>query len=119
MRGVATEAIPFGAHVLCRGFEVSLASPEIANGTAKPRPIWSGGEPVYRKGECVMVKPVQGLGSRDLHAMANAPLMDANQIFLPAGKLSMAEYRARVAADLHVASPTSEITRLSTLGDGE
>ncbi|MDY7525351.1 hypothetical protein [Sphingomonas sp. 10B4] len=104
MRGEAQEPIPFGAQVLCRCGKVSLAKPEIANGTACARPRYAGEKPIYRKGECVSVEPIEGLGARDLHAMANAPLMDANRVFLPAGKLTMAEYRARVAADLSPAS---------------
>jgi hypothetical protein len=106
MRGVATEDIPFGALVLCRGFRVSLAGPEIANGNARSRPIWRGDERLYKAGEHLFVEPIEGLGGRDLHALANAPLMDANQLYLPAGKLSMAEYRARVAADL--STPSNE-----------
>jgi hypothetical protein len=98
LRGVATEDIPFGASVLCRGFKVALAGPEIANGTADT-PKYPRGT-LYKAGDYVVAESIEGIGGRDLHAMANAPLMDANQIFLPAGKLSMAEYRARVAADL-------------------
>jgi hypothetical protein len=94
------EAVPFGALVLCRGNRVWLAGPELANGTARARPVWGNDERSYRAGEFLFVDPVEGLGGRDLHAMANAPLMDANNPFLPAGKLSMAEYRQRVAADV-------------------
>ncbi len=106
LRGVATETIPFGAHVLCRAFKVSLAPPELANGTARSRSLWGGDKPQYTKGEYLLVDPVEGLGERDLHAMANAPLMDANTLFLPAGKLTMEEYRARVAADLRTDDPS-------------
>lgn len=83
---------------------MSLAGPEIANGTAASRKLNAGDKPVYRKGDFLEVIPIEGLGARDLHAMANAPLMDANRVFLPAGKLTMAEYRARVVADLSPAS---------------
>jgi len=100
MSGRATEEIPFGAHVLCRGCSVSLAAPEIANGTARPRPRNRGDRAVYEPGQHVAVEPVEGLGARDLHALANGPIMDPTQIFLPAGKLSMAETRAREAANL-------------------
>lgn len=98
MSGMATEAIPFGAHVLCRGNRVSLAAPEIANGTARSRPLYRGDKAVYESGQHVSVEPVQGLGARDLHALANAPIMDPVRLFLPAGKLSMAETRARERA---------------------
>lgn len=99
MRGVATERIPFGALVLCRAFRVSLAGPDIANGSARSRPSFCR-QDYYDAGECVFVDPIDGLGARDLHAMVNAPLMDANTLYLPAGKLSLAEYRARVASDM-------------------
>ena len=100
MSGTATEAIPFGAHVLCRGFRVSLAAPEIANGTARSRPLYRGDKPVYYVGQHVTVDPIEGLGARDLHALANAPIMDPCRLYLPAGKLSMTETRAREAANL-------------------
>lgn len=100
LRGEAQETIPFGALVLCRGNRVWLAGPELANGTARARPFWSDAAREYKAAEFLFVDPVEGLGARDLHAMANAPLMDANALFLPASKLSMAEYRARVAADV-------------------
>lgn len=95
MRGVAEEPIPFGAKVLCRGWRVRLADDDLANGIAQSRRLWPGEKPIYETGQHLVVDPVEGLGGRDLHAMANAPLMDANQLFLPAGKLSMAETRAR------------------------
>lgn len=100
MVGLATEAIPFGAHVLCRGFRVSLAGPEIANGTARTRPIYRGEKAVYEPGQHVAVEPVEGLGHRDLHALANGPIMEPSSLYLPAGKLSMAETRAREAANM-------------------
>lgn len=100
MSGMATEAIPFGAHVLCRGFQVSLAAPEIANGTARSRPLYRGDKAVYEAGQTVTVEPVEGLGRRDLHAIANGPIMDPSSLYLPAGKLSMAETRTREAANL-------------------
>lgn len=105
MRGVAEERIPFGAKVLCRGFRVTLAEPSLANGTARSRPLWGGAPKHYEAGEHLFVDAIDGLGDRDLHAMANAPLMDANNLFLPAGKLSMAETKAREAA-LVIATPT-------------
>lgn len=100
MHGTAQERIPFGALVLCRGNRIWLAEPEIANGTARSRKLWGNDKPEYKAGEFLEVDPIEGLGGRDLHTMANAPLMDANRLFLPAGKLSMADYRKRVAADV-------------------
>jgi hypothetical protein len=100
MAGMATETIPFGAHVLCRGFQVSLSAPEIANGTARRRPLYRGDKAVYEPGQCVAVEPVEGIGRRDLHALANGPIMDPSNLYLPAGKLSMADTRAREATNL-------------------
>lgn len=99
MSGMATEAIPFGAHVLCRGLRVSLAAPEIANGIARERSRWCD-DTQYLPGQHVTVEPVKGLGQRDLQALANGPIMDPSSLYLPAGKLSMAETRAREAANL-------------------
>lgn len=100
LSGIATEAIPFGAQVLCRGFRVSLAVSEIANGIARSRPLYRGDKPIYAAGEHVRVEPIEGLGGRDLHALANAPIMDAVRLYLPAGKLSMVETLAREAANV-------------------
>ncbi len=106
LRGVADERIPFGAKVLCRGFRVRLDEPALANRTARSRPTWCGDPEHYEPGEHLFVDAVEGLGERDLHALANAPLMDANNLYLPAGKLSMAETLAREASSLESLSPT-------------
>lgn len=37
------------------------------------------------------------LSPDDLRAIANGPIMDSNRIYLPAGKLTESEYRAREA----------------------
>ena len=101
IRGFADEPITYGARVICRGGKVSLANPDIANGRARARPIWASTPAMrYETGEHLLVEPIEGLGERNLHAMANAPLMDASNLYLPAGRLSMADYRARVAADV-------------------
>ena len=99
MGGTAQEPIPFGAHVLCRGFNVKLAAPSIANGIAANRPSWWGNRQFYKKGEYVTVTPIEGLGERDLHAMAEGPIMEPTRIYLPAGKVSEAEYQERLALD--------------------
>lgn len=99
--GVAKERIPYGAHVLCRNFEVRLAPPEIANGIAAERPKWQQRwEPdFYKAGDTMDVTPIEGLGQRDLHAMANGPIMEPLKLYLPAGKISEAEYQERLALD--------------------
>lgn len=100
MVGIATEVIPFGAHVLCRGYQVTLAEPAIANGTAKPRPLHLGDPAEYWVGDQVCVDPIEGLGLRDLQAIADGPLMNPLALYLPAGRISLAEVRAREAANL-------------------
>lgn len=102
MTGLAEERIPFGASVLCRGYRVRLASPEIANGIARARPTYRGEQAVYEIGQHIAVDPIEGLGSRSLQAIADGPIMDPRSLFLPAGKISMDEYRERVAADVTV-----------------
>ncbi|MDF0490032.1 hypothetical protein PX554_18000 [Sphingomonas sp. H39-1-10] len=99
LSGIAQERIPFGASVLCRDFRVSLAGPELANGTVNDRPRFCR-ETAYEAGQIVFVQPIEGLGARSLQALADGPIMDARSLYLPAGKLTEAEYRARVAADL-------------------
>lgn len=96
----ADEPIPYGARVLVRGTRAALAAPELANATAL-RPRWMPCESgCYRAGETIDVRMDEGLGVRDLHAIANGPLMDANLLYLPAGKISEAEYRQRELRNL-------------------
>ncbi|AIT81651.1 hypothetical protein [Novosphingobium pentaromativorans] len=97
MRGTAKERIPYGALVLCRGFEVVLAGPEIANGRARRPPRWAGrSDEAYHAGDWVSVEPIEGLGDRDLNALANGPIMDPRRIYLPAGKLTERAYQERL-----------------------
>jgi hypothetical protein len=95
----AVGKVPFGASVLVRGARASVAPPELANGVACAAPLWSR-KKVYRDGQSFWVEMNEGLGARDLHAIANGPIMDPSEIYLPAGKLSMAETRAREAANI-------------------
>lgn len=44
----------------------------------------------------------------DLHAIAAGPIMDSNQLYLPAGKISLDEARARDAAQLLPPPPTAD-----------
>lgn len=95
LHGTATERIPFGALVLCRGMRVSLAPPEIANARAGSTPPW-GRKEVFEPGDHMMVEKIEGLGERDIHALANGPIMEPLRLFLPAGKLTEAEYQQRL-----------------------
>lgn len=38
----------------------------------------------------------EDFGAADLQAIADGPIMDSNGIYLPAGRLSQAEYEARL-----------------------
>lgn len=97
--GRAMERIPYGASVLCRNMEVRRAPPETANGTASSKPEWGHRGDAHRKGDWVDVQPIEGLGQRDLHAIAAGPIMEPLRIYLPAGKLTEAEYQERLALD--------------------
>ena len=97
MRGTAKERIPYGALVLCRGFDIVLAPPEIANGRARRKPGSCGrADESYHAGDFVTVEPIEGLGERDLKALANGPIMDPGRIYLPAGRISEAAYQERL-----------------------
>ncbi len=97
LSGKAMESMTIGQYVLCRNFEVRLAPPELANGTVIAtaryrRPIGDR----YKIGDHVEVEPVVGLGQRDLQAIANGPIMEPIKLYLPAGKITEAEYQERL-----------------------
>lgn len=92
---VADEAIAFGARVLVRGRRACIAPDSIANATVVPRPAWSQSGDAIQRGEHFTAMMDDGIGNRDLKALANAPIMDAANIYLPAGKISMEEFKAR------------------------
>lgn len=91
----ADEDIPYGARVLVRGMRASLASGEIANGTAAPRPRWLREGDVIPARASFSVAMDSGIGERSLATLANGPIMDPCRLYLPAGKLSMDEFRER------------------------
>lgn len=92
----ADSYIPCGARVLVRGMRATVASADVANATALSPPRWAPAEG-YEQGQSLMVEMDVGLGVRDLHALAAGPIMDPNSLYLPAGKISMAQYRERQA----------------------
>ncbi len=91
--------LPFGAEVLVRGMDAEPAGPDLANATVVGRPSWAllPGQKGYKPGDSVRVEMHEGLGRRSLHAIAAGPIMDSNALYLPAGRLSMAEFRQRQA----------------------
>ena len=96
--------IGVGKRVLVRGHRAEMAGPELANGTSAKLPSWDRSR-FYKDGQSLVVELDEGLGSRDLHAIANGPIMDPSEIFLPAGKLSMDETRARERAQILEGDP--------------
>lgn len=85
-----------GPACLVRGMRAVAASDALANASAGHRPSWDlRRSKAYRKGDTLPVVMDDGIGSRDLRAIANGPIMDPAALYLPAGKLSMSEYRAR------------------------
>lgn len=84
------ERIPWGAPILIRGRRAILAEEHVANGYLRNRGPWEK-EDTCAAGTTVGATLIEGLGNRTLQDLANGPCMNALQIFLPAGKLSMAE----------------------------
>ena len=95
LRGQATETIQFGQHVLCRGGDCTPAQPQIANGVARPLPSWSRTKH-YEAGDFVLADAILEVGQRDVHALAQLPIMDPIHLNLPAGKLDEAAYQERL-----------------------
>ena len=96
LSGKATADVQPGEHVLCRGGVCQPAAPSIANGVAS-RPRFKDG---WTAGDWLEAEPVEGLGERDLHAMASGPIMDPSRLYLPAGKISEDEWRRRIAQQM-------------------
>jgi hypothetical protein len=96
--------IPFGARILVRGTRAIVADASLANATAPTGSEASfyarHGFTGFCQGDWLFVQVEQGADGLDLHALANGPIMDPNRIYLPAGRLTEAEYRARMAQAL-------------------
>lgn len=95
----AVGRVHYGARVMVRGNRCNEAGSELANATASKGPSWLR-QAWYEDGQSLAVEMDEGLGDRDLHAIANGPIMDASAIYLPAGKLSLAETKRREAAQI-------------------
>lgn len=92
--------VNYGARVLVRGCRASLADQRLANATVVRRPSWCRDDEVIEAGYSFSVEMDPPSAARDLQALADGPIMDSNELYLPAGKLSMAETRAREAAQI-------------------
>jgi len=95
LRGTAQEDIAFGQHVLIRQGRCFAASPEIANGIARTLPAWTR-QKSYKKGDFICADAITDAGQRDVHALAQLPIMDAVHINLPAGKVPEPVYQERL-----------------------
>ena len=112
LRGEAMEPIEYGALVLCRNNEARNAPATIANAKAADRPKWAQAyHKRYEKGDYVFAFALEDLGERDLQAIANGPIMEPLALYLPAGKVSEAEYQERLKLDYERAGIAQEPTK--------
>lgn len=86
--------IPHGARVLVRGRRASLAGKSLCNATATPRPPWLH-EKRIDAGKSFFVVMDEGTDCLEIKAIANGPIMDSNKLYLPAGKLTMEQFKER------------------------
>lgn len=108
--GRAHESIEFNAYVLVQGKLIINAPKNIANAIARrSNEINKGfGDPIFKfsrygVGMAVYGEKIKSNASisDQLKQIAVGPLMDANKIYLPDGKISVAEYNKRRAAILN------------------
>ncbi|MEZ7273888.1 hypothetical protein NYF14_10505 [Sphingobium sp. 10 DY56-G10] len=92
----ADEPIPYGAEVFVRGRRATLAPKVLANARAIDRPRWLGEDGIIPPRCGFTVEMLER--APDLQAMADGPIMDPVQRFLPLGRISLAESKAREAA---------------------
>jgi len=90
---MADVPIPYGAEVLVRGCRASLAPRDLVNARVVRRPIWLGEEEIIPARRTFAVEMLDR--PRDLQALADGPIMNATGLFLPAGRISWAEAKAR------------------------
>tara|TARA_B100001057_G_scaffold330208_1_gene330576 strand:+ start:1443 stop:1787 length:345 start_codon:yes stop_codon:yes gene_type:complete len=88
--GRAFEDMEPGDHVMCRDSSVTKAAPEIANAIVVKK---------CRAGDWPKLRKVDGLGERNLQAMADGPIMEPLRLYLPSGRLTEAEYQQRLRED--------------------
>lgn len=96
----ASEDIPYGSRVLVRGMRASLAGDGFANAIAASGPRWLGDGEMIAAGRSFSVEMIEPHPDIDLRAIADGPIMDSNRLYLPAGKISMAEAREREKAQI-------------------
>lgn len=100
---IAEEFLPFGVRILVRHGRASLADDNLANASVPSADYYpwyvreAGG---FAARQHFFPDLDEGLGVRSLHDIANGPIMDPGQIYLPAGVCSDAEWRRRNRAVL-------------------
>lgn len=92
----ADEPIPYGAEVFVRGRRATLAPKALVNARVVPRPRWLGEDDIIPPRCSFTVEMMER--APDLQAMADGPIMDPAQLFLPLGRISLADAKAREAA---------------------
>jgi hypothetical protein len=95
---MAETPIPYGAEVLVRGTRACLCDPALANARVVRRPPWLDEEDVIPPRRTFAVELIDR--ARDLQALADGPIMDAVNLYVPAGRLNWADTKAREAAVL-------------------
>ncbi|MEO1490135.1 MAG: hypothetical protein AAFR88_11985 [Pseudomonadota bacterium] len=90
----ARERIAWDSPVVVLGGEAKGADSSIANATLL-KPDLVGRRRKCHVGEYVEIEWIEGLGERDLHAMANGPCMQPLRIYLPDGKITQDELSER------------------------
>jgi hypothetical protein len=58
--------------------------------------------PLQQRRATIAELACDGLTAADLAEIANGPIMDSNQLYLPAGKISLAETEARERAAVEI-----------------
>ena len=91
LEGVETADVCWRYHLPHRAAETVLNREKLRRGII----TFADLNPVQRR---ALVNPKK----LDLHAIAAGPIMDSNQIYLPAGKISLAEAKAREAQQVFV-----------------
>lgn len=99
-RPIVTADVPiaYGAMVLVRGCRASLAAPALVNARVVSRPVWLGENELIPPRRSFAVEML--VQEPDLQAIADGPIMDPSQRFLPLGRLSWPETKAREAAQI-------------------
>lgn len=95
---MADVPIAYGSEVLVHGLRACPAPRAIANARVVDRPKWLGEFRVIPPRHSFSVEMLDR--PRDLQALADGPIHDAVSLFMPAGRISWAEAKAREQAQV-------------------